>query len=86
MMRGKKKSWEARQRANTVSKQRSAQSTIYASRFIMASNNQSALVYQGAGNQCTPMAYMAMLYSTYRSPALWNTAILDYILKEGDAM
>ena len=29
---------------------------------------------------------MVLLYSTYRSPALYNTAILDAILKEGDEM
>ena len=49
-------------------------------------NNQSALLYRGAGSQCTSMAYMALMYCAYRSPAVRNTAILDAILKEGDEM
>ena len=79
-MKTKRKSAEMRKKENKTAQQQCRSRNQQSQSTIKASHHQGSVIYKGAGMQCTPMAYTAVLYSTLSSPASWNTNVLDAIL------
>ena len=85
-MKTKRKSAEMRKKENKTTQQQCRSTSQQSQSTIRASHHRGSVIYKGAGMQCTPMAYTAVLYSTLSSSASWNTNVLDAILQQGDTV